>query len=113
MRKTIKLEFFTLFLTIVYTYFFVFNYSGKLFFFLFFVPDVSMVGYIFGNKLGAKVYNLGHNLILPSLLMIGSLICQQEIGIQLSLIWASHIYMDRTMGYGLKYQTGFKQTHLT
>jgi hypothetical protein len=28
------------------------------------------------------------------------------------LIWIVHIGMDRMLGFGLKYPTGFKETHL-
>ncbi|KKB35215.1 hypothetical protein QY97_01956 [Bacillus thermotolerans] len=28
------------------------------------------------------------------------------------LIWSAHIGMDRAIGYGLKYSTHFKDTHL-
>lgn len=28
------------------------------------------------------------------------------------LIWIAHIGFDRTLGYGLKYDSGFKFTHL-
>jgi Domain of unknown function (DUF4260) len=31
---------------------------------------------------------------------------------QLGLIWFTHIGVDRALGYGLKYPTGFKDTHL-
>ena len=30
----------------------------------------------------------------------------------LALIWLSHIGFDRLIGYGLKYETAFKDTHL-
>jgi hypothetical protein len=29
------------------------------------------------------------------------------------LIWTAHIAMDRALGYGLKYPTAFKSTHLS
>ena len=31
---------------------------------------------------------------------------------QIALIWGAHIGIDRLFGYGLKYPTGFKDTHL-
>jgi hypothetical protein len=30
----------------------------------------------------------------------------------LLLIWIAHIGLDRAIGYGLKYPTGFRDTHL-
>jgi hypothetical protein len=32
--------------------------------------------------------------------------------VSVALVWFAHIGMDRLMGYGLKYPTGFKDTHL-
>jgi hypothetical protein len=32
--------------------------------------------------------------------------------VQIALIWAVHIGIDRVLGLGLKYPTGFKDTHL-
>ena len=34
------------------------------------------------------------------------------LAVQLALIWLSHIGGDRLLGYGLKYSTAFKDTHL-
>ena len=31
---------------------------------------------------------------------------------QIALIWAAHIGVDRVLGYGLKYPTAFRDTHL-
>ena len=32
--------------------------------------------------------------------------------LSLAMIWLAHIGIDRALGYGLKYQTGFAFTHL-
>ncbi|MEH7648941.1 DUF4260 family protein, partial [Bacillus toyonensis] len=32
--------------------------------------------------------------------------------IMIGLIWIAHIGMDRMFGYGLKYETDFKDTHI-
>jgi hypothetical protein len=32
--------------------------------------------------------------------------------VQIGLIWTAHIGVDRAIGYGLKYRSGFKDTHL-
>jgi hypothetical protein len=39
-------------------------------------------------------------------------VADSERAIQLALIWLGHIGMDRALGYGLKYPTAFKDTHL-
>ncbi len=74
--------------------------------------DVSMVGYLFNEKMGALFYNIGHNSVLPTLLLIVGLLGNNR-GIQVwAFAWLFHIGIDRTLGYGLKHKTSFKHTHL-
>lgn len=75
------------------------------------VPDIFMLGYLAGNKWGAWIYNLGHSLILPSLLFVMGW-WRSELQVQIAVIWLIHIAMDRALGYGLKTEAGFKHTHL-
>ena len=79
---------------------------------LFFVPDISMLAYVFGKKTGAASYNALHTYTAPLLLgFIGYFTATTSLD-SLALIWAAHIGFDRLLGYGLKYDTGFKDTHL-
>lgn len=71
-----------------------------------------MVGYLFGARTGSLAYNIVHSYTLPLAFAVISLVVGAPLGVQLALIWLAHIGMDRTVGYGLKYQTGFKDTHL-
>ena len=79
---------------------------------LFLLPDISMVGYLRDARLGAIIYDVGHNLVLA----LGTV----GMGLWLGLEWlaiagvvlVAHVGMDRLFGYGLKYVTGFKDTHL-
>jgi hypothetical protein len=83
-----------------------------LFALLFLVPDVSMLGYLAGRRIGAVSYNLGHSYILPVTLgAVGFLLSHHSL-VALSLIWVAHIGFDRMLGYGLKYATAFGHTHL-
>jgi len=74
--------------------------------------DVSMVGYLAGPRAGAVGYNLAHNWA-PGLAVLAA-------GVALDVRWillagavlVAHVGMDRVAGYGLKYPTGFKDTHL-
>ncbi|MCP8941041.1 DUF4260 domain-containing protein [Alsobacter sp. SYSU M60028] len=79
---------------------------------LFFVPDLSMLGYLANRKLGAALYNGGHTYLAPAALaLLGwSQGLPQLFGP--ALIWAAHIGFDRLMGYGLKYGSAFGATHL-
>ena len=94
--------------------YFYFRQKGSIWMFLLLllVPDICMIGYLWGNKVGAVVYNLGHTLVLPILLLVAGVILQQNLVVLLSLIWLAHIGMDRALGYGLKSTEGFKHTHL-
>jgi hypothetical protein len=79
---------------------------------LFFVPDVFMLGYLSGVKTGAAVYNLGHTYATPFLLGLVAWVAQMPLLFFVFVIWIAHIGFDRLLGYGLKYPTAFKDTHL-
>jgi Domain of unknown function (DUF4260) len=94
-------------------YFYSYNqFSWLLFFVLLFVPDISMIGYLFNNKVGAVLYNLFHTYSLPIGAVILGVLLSSEVVLEIGLIWSAHIGMDRMIGYGLKYSTHFKDTHL-
>jgi hypothetical protein len=76
------------------------------------LPDLSALGYLVNPRAGSITYNLAHTYSLPVLLMALALAGQWSVGVQLALIWFAHIGMDRMIGYGLKYPTAFKDTHL-
>ena len=79
---------------------------------LFFVPDLSMLGYLAGPRIGATLYNAAHITIGPLLLaLVGLALAEPAIG-PVSLIWLAHIGLDRALGYGIKYSAGFRLTHL-
>ena len=74
--------------------------------------DVSAVGYLFNARAGAYLYNVGHSLILPSLLAIADVRSPHHWLTILLIMWFSHVAGDRMQGYGLKETTGFTHTHL-
>jgi hypothetical protein len=86
--------------------------SWWLFALLLFAPDLSMIGYLANTALGSQTYNTVHNYLLPALLAAYGLLAGAPLALQLALIWFAHIGMDRMLGYGLKYATAFKDTHL-
>ncbi|MEG0473770.1 MAG: DUF4260 domain-containing protein [Solibacillus sp.] len=88
------------------------DFSLWLFFILLLVPDLTIVGYAMNKKIGSIIYNFGHSLILPLLLLLISLGISNELLVMLSIIWIAHILMDRCFGFGLKYEHSFKNTHL-
>ena len=86
--------------------------SWWLFALLLLAPDVSMVGYLAGPRVGAALYNAFHSYPLPAALGTVGLLVGAPLAVALALVWFAHIGMDRLMGYGLKFPTGFKDTHL-
>lgn len=76
------------------------------------VPDLSMLGYLGGAKVGAVVYNVIHSYLLPLILFAAALAGERHLILLCALIWIVHIGMDRMLGYGLKLESGFKHTHL-
>ncbi|OYX27470.1 MAG: hypothetical protein B7Z10_00255 [Rhodobacterales bacterium 32-66-7] len=84
-----------------------------LFALLFLVPDVFMLGYLRGPRLGSVVYNLGHSTILPVALIGFGLVLPSGMAVSVGLIWLAHVGFDRAAGYGLKYGDAFRHTHLS
>ena len=83
------------------------------FFALLLTPDIGMLGYLGGNKLGAITYNICHHRGLAVLLYIlGKSILNVPALELVGIVLFSHAAMDRIFGYGLKYDKGFKYTHL-
>lgn len=86
--------------------------SWLLFFLLFLVPDISMLGYLAGPGSGAIVYNIGHTYLFPGGLALFGFMLGQPFLYSLALVWSAHIGFDRLIGYGLKYGGSFRRTHL-
>lgn len=85
--------------------------SWWIFALLFLAPDLTMLGYLRSPRFGALIYNLGHTYAAPALLALAGL-ALGPLAYGLAAIWAAHIGFDRLLGYGLKLETGFEQTHL-
>lgn len=86
--------------------------SWLMFVVLLLFPDLGMLGYIRGTRVGAVVYNLFHTYLLPALMAVIGMLAAADLLVLLALIWFAHIGMDRVLGYGLKYPTAFQDTHL-
>src|SRR5262245_41893589 len=72
------------------------------FFALLLVPDLSLLGYLAGPRVGALVYNTGHSTIGPALLAAVGWLASAPTVLLVALIWLAHVGMDRAAGYGLK-----------
>ena len=88
------------------------DHSWWLFALLALAPDVSFAAYALGPAVGAAGYNLLHNLVFPVALGTASILWDSDWGLAVALVWLTHIGVDRLLGYGLKYPTAFKDSHL-
>lgn len=78
--------------------------------------DLSALGYVVNQKVGAFCYNLVHNYTAPALLIAGwaalhlSDVTADWIAV-LAACWGFHVAVDRALGFGLKLGP-FTHTHL-
>jgi hypothetical protein len=79
---------------------------------LFLVPDLSMLGYLVGPRTGAFCYNLAHHKALALSVGLAGWWLAQPLLLLAGTVLLFHSAFDRLMGYGLKYNTGFRDTHL-
>jgi len=76
------------------------------------LPDIGCIGYLINNKAGAILYNIFHHkAIALSIIAVGYYL-RNDVWILIGTILFGHSSMDRIFGYGLKYFSGFKFTHL-
>jgi hypothetical protein len=75
-------------------------------------PDLFILGYVGGPRLGAALYNLGHTWLLPGVLAAVGILAGTSLAVDVGVIWFGHIGADRLLGYGLKLPTAFQDTHL-
>lgn len=111
MKTIIKLEEAALFILGIFLFNHL-NFEWWWFLVLILAPDLSMLGYLFGNKSGAFFYNVFHHKGIALLIYgLGYYLGIETIQLA-GIILFSHSAMDRIFGYGLKYEKGFKYTHL-
>jgi hypothetical protein len=88
------------------------NYAWWWYPVLFFAPDLSMLGYVGGTRVGAFIYNFVHHKALSiGIFVIGVVLASQPLQLT-GLILFGHSSMDRVLGYGLKHEDSFQHTHL-
>jgi Domain of unknown function (DUF4260) len=77
-----------------------------------FGPDIGMIGYAVSSYAGAGLYNIFHHkgfaIFIFVIGMYTGILSWEIVG----AILFGHSSMDRMFGYGLKYNRGFKYTHL-
>ena len=79
---------------------------------LFLTPDLSMAGYLVNPRVGSVAYNIVHTYLAPAALLGAGWVFHLPVLTLAGLILVGHIGLDRFLGYGLKYPTAFKDTHI-
>src|SRR3954453_6912254 len=74
------------------------------------LPDLTMIGYLAGTRVGAYFYNVGHSTLLPAAIVVIGWRQDASPAVALALVWLAHIGLDRLIGYGLKYDDNFQHT---
>ena len=88
------------------------GYSWGLFAALFFLPDLSLLVYVKGPRIGGVAYNIAHCFIGPLLLGLCGWLLGDALLLAISLIWLAHAAFDRAIGWGLKYPDSFCNTDM-
>ena len=101
MKTLIKLEEIGL-VVLAFYLFLALGYAWWWFPILFFVPDVSLLGYLVNQKLGANIYNVVHHKALAILFyLLGSF--TQVAMLQLAgVVMFGHSSFDRALGFELQ-----------
>src|SRR5688572_17975431 len=86
--------------------------SWPLFAGLLLVPDLALLAYISGPRIGALAYNAVHTYIGPLALTALAYLGIVPNAWPFCLVWIAHIGMDRALGLGLKFSSAFQHTHL-
>jgi hypothetical protein len=89
------------------------DFGWVLFAALILAPDLAFAGYAFGPKVGAIAYDILHTEVFPIALGTVGVVTDSDGATKVALIWLAHLGADRLLGYGLKYPTAFKDTHLS
>lgn len=76
------------------------------------VPDLGMLGYLAGPRVGAFTYNTTHLRAVAVVLYAIGLLSSAPLIALAGLIVLGHASIDRVLGYGLKYGDSFSHTHL-
>lgn len=76
-------------------------------------PDISMLAYLAGTRIGSTGYNAFHTYLGPVTFGAAGVWLGITPFTWVALVWVAHIGVDRAVGYGLKYPAGFKHTHLS
>ena len=87
-------------------------YPWWLFPLLLFIPDISILGYMINEVVGAYIYNFMHHRGIAVLIYVAGVILANTLLALIGLVLFAHSSLDRLLGMGLKHRGGFRETHL-
>ena len=111
MKNLVRLEEIALLILSIYALCFL-NAQWWYYLLLLIGPDVSMLGYLVGPRVGAFTYNLFHHKFTAIALFLLGIISSTWMLQVIGAVLFGHSSLDRIFGYGLKYYSGFSDTHL-
>ena len=89
------------------------GFQWALFAALFFIPDLSILFYVFANRrIGGMAYNLAHCYVGPFVVSLWGWQSGDPLIQSIGLIWLAHAAFDRAIGWGLKYPDSFCNTDM-
>jgi hypothetical protein len=88
------------------------GFSWPIFALCFLAPDLAMLAYLGGPRIGAAGYNFVHTYTLAIALTLAGFFGGVPTAAIGGLILVAHIGVDRALGFGLKYASAFGDTHL-
>lgn len=112
MRRIVSTEYLLLAFLVVILFVTYAGFDWWWLFVLFPLFDLSAFGYIQSSRAGALTYNVGHSLIGPCIAIGLYIMGGADPLLSIGLAWVFHIFVDRSLGYGLKHVEGFHHTHM-
>jgi Domain of unknown function (DUF4260) len=94
------------------TLYFYADFSWWLLLVLALAPDLSFIAFAAGPRAGTAAYDAAHTYVVPVALGAVGVVAETDLATQIALVWITHIGVDRAIGYGLKYPSAFRDTHL-
>lgn len=111
-RSLLRAEGLAAFVAATAAYFLWLDGPAWLFLLLALAPDLAMAASLAGPRIGSYGYNLAHTYVAPLAVAGVGLWLAAPAAVLVALVWAAHVGADRAVGYGLKYPSGFGDTHL-
>lgn len=113
LRYVVSLEYLFMAVAVGTFYFTVTDFAWYWLFVMFFVYEISVLGYMVGTKTGAWLYNTLHTIVGPAILAAIYIATDNQTILFIATTWLFHICVNRALGYGMKHRTGsVEKTHL-